>query len=148
MAKLSEVPMAKLMEVVPKLSTNFAGDPVAFNLTVESWESQKEILPRPDWYMKFGADGAIACGEGHVNDPEAIAFIIKKANGYQTLLGMFVHGLADGTPSCAQMSMMMGKIGIPMPKLKQVQSFFKRVQIGIDPIKAALAAAGIAIDGE
>ncbi len=148
MPKLSEVPISDLLNSIPKLSTNFAGQPVIFNLTIEQWEAQKDVVPSPDWYMKFDDKGDIECGEGHIEDENAILFVIKQANGYQTLIGMFVHGLNDGTPLSAQMSMMMGKIGIPMEKIKVVQSFFDRVKIGLDPAKEGLAEAGIEIDGE
>ena len=148
MPKLSEVPMKDMMKALPDLSTGLAGDPLTFNLTIEQWEAQKDLVPRPDWHMKFTADGTIECGEGHLDEADAIAFLIKQANGYNTLTGMFVHGLADGNPLCAQMSMMMGKIGIPLERIKEVQSFFKRVKIGLEPSKEALAKLGIEVTGE
>ena len=148
MPKLSEIPMKDMMEALPKISTNHPDEPLTFNLTIEEWESQKDVVHRPDWYMKFDDAGNIECGEGHLEDENAIAFIIKKENGYQTLLGMYVHGLNDGSMQCAQMSMMMGKIGIPMERIKEVQSFFKRVKVGLDPIKEAMAEANIEVDGE
>ena len=146
MPKLSQIPMKDLMEYMPKLSTGYANEPLSFNLTIESWESQKDLVSRPDWFMKFDEQGQIQCGEGHVED--AIAFNIKQADDYGTLLGMFVHGLSDGNMKCAQMSMMMGKIGIPMERIKDVQSFFKRINVGLDAVKAALAEGGIEVDGE
>ncbi len=148
MPKITEIPLATLMAVVPKLSTGYADDPVTYNLNVEQWESQKELIPRPDWFMKFDAAGKAECGEGHIDDPEAIIFNIKQADPYKTLAGLFVHGLNDGSPYCAQMSMMMGKIGIPMEKIKQVQSFFKRLEIGFEPTQKALAEAGVTVEDE
>lgn len=147
MPKLTDVPIADMLKSLPKLSTNLAGDPVAFDLTIEQWEAQKAVVPGPQWHMAFDANGAITAGEGHLGG-DAIPFIIKQAGGYNTLIGMFVHGLADGTMGCAQMSMMMGKIGIPLDKMKKVQSFFNRVQIGLEPIQKAMAENGIAVDGE
>ncbi len=148
MPTITEIPLAKLMDVVPKLSTGYADDPVAYNLTIEQWETQKDVIPRAEWHMKFDAAGKAECGEGHLDDADAIPFIIKQADPYKTLAGLFVHGLNDGSPYCAQMSMMMGKIGIPMDKIKQVQSFFKRLEIGFEPTKKALAEAGVEVDGE
>lgn len=144
---LTEVPIDNVLKALPKLSTHLAGDPVTFNLTIEQWESEKERVPRPDWFMKFDENGEIAAGEGHV-EGDAIPFIIKQGKGYETLVGMFVHGLSDGSPQCAQMSMMMGKIGIPLDKMKKVQSFFKRIEIGLPPIQKALAESGVSIDAE
>jgi hypothetical protein len=139
--KLSEVPMKKMMEVLPKLSLNFAGEPVVFNLTTDV---EGDRVPVPHWHMAFDAAGNVACGEGHNPDPDAITFVLKMG-GVNTMLGFMVDGLSGG-PRSAMMSMMMGKIGIEPfnPKnVKKTESFFKRVKTGEDGLKDVLKAAGL-----
>jgi hypothetical protein len=142
--KLSEVPMEKMMEALPKLSTGFQAEAMVFNLITEP---DPPRVPRPDWFMSFGADGTIACGAGHKDDPEAIKFTLKMG-GFGTMMGFMLDGL-NGGPRSAMMSMMMGKIGIEPfnPKnVKKTESFFKRVKTGEEALKAALAAVGVQVD--
>ncbi|NLH50672.1 MAG: hypothetical protein GX444_19020 [Myxococcales bacterium] len=139
--KLSEVPMKKLMEVLPKLSLGLAGDPVVFNLTTDV---EGDRVPSPHWHMAFDADGKISCGEGHDASPEAITFVLKMG-GVNTMLGFMLDGLSGG-PRSAMMSMMMGKIGIEPfnPKnVKKTESFFKRVKTGEDGLKDVLKTVGL-----
>lgn len=138
--KLTEVPMVKLMEALPKLSKNFAGDPVVFNLVTEVEAGR---VPSANWYMAFAADGVITCGEGHKTEGTVITFVLKQG-GVNTMLGFMLDGL-NGGPRSAMMSMMMGKIGIEpfSPKnVKITESFFKRVDTGEEVLKKALAAVG------
>ncbi|MDP8224732.1 MAG: hypothetical protein P9L99_15340 [Candidatus Lernaella stagnicola] len=142
--KLSEVPMAKLMEVLPKLSKNAEGDLVIFNLVTDV---DGDRVPRPDWFMQFNADGTIECGEGHKESDAAVTFTLKQG-GINTMLGFMLDGL-NGGPRSAMMSMMMGKIGIDPfnpANVKKTESFFKRVETGEEALKAA--AAGIGLDVE
>lgn len=142
--KLTEVTMAKLMEALPKLSTNLAGDPIVFNLITDV---EGDRVPSPNWHMEFNEDGSIACGEGHKGGDDAIAFVLKQG-GVNTMLGFMLDGL-NGGPRSAMMSMMMGKIGIEPfnPKnVKVTESFFKRVETGEEALKKAAAEVGVEID--
>lgn len=142
--KLSEVPMDKFMASLPKLSNNLAGDPITFNLTTDVEEGR---VPRPDWYMMFDDAGVVTVGEGHKEGDDVITFVLKQG-GIDTMLGMLLDGLTGG-PRAASMAMMMGKVGIEPfspANLKRTESFFKRVKIGEDAIKAALAEVGVEID--
>jgi len=142
--KLSEVPMEKLMEALPKLSTNLDGDPVAFNLTTDVEEGR---VAQPDWHLRFDDAGAIECGPGHVEDEGTITFVLKQG-GLNTLLGMMLDGLTGGSRS-ASMAMMMGKVGIEPfspANLKRTESFFKRIKLGEDAQKEALKEVGIEVD--
>lgn len=140
--KLSEVHMEKLMEALPSLSTNYTEEEaISFNLLTEVEEGR---VPRSDWHMSFDAEGKVECGEGHVED--AITFNLRKG-GLNVLIGMMLDGLS-GTPRSAMMAMMMGKVGIEpfnQVNIKKTESFFKRVEIGEEPLKKALAAVGIEI---
>jgi len=141
--KLTEVPMVKLMEALPKMSKNFEGDPIVFNLVTDVEEGR---VPAANWHMAFAANGAISCGEGHKVEDTAITFVLKQG-GVNTMLGFMLDGL-NGGPRSAMMSMMMGKIGIEPfnPKnVKVTESFFKRVDTGEDVLKKALAAVGVEI---
>ncbi len=138
--KLSEVPMEKMMQALPKMSTGLAGDPIVFNLVTDVVPG---LVPSANWHMSFDAAGAIACGEGHAGGDDAIIFQLRQG-GIATMLGFILDGLSGG-PRSAMMSMMMGKIGIvPFnPKaVKKTESFFKRVQIGEAALKEALATVG------
>jgi hypothetical protein len=142
--KLSQVPMDKLMGVLPKLSTNLAGDPVTYNLTTDVEPGR---VPRPDYHMKFDDKGAASIGEGHVKGEGVITFILKQG-GINTLIGMLLDGLSGGMRS-ASMAMMMGKVGIEPfspANLKKTESFFKRVKTGEEALKDAAKAAGLTID--
>jgi len=142
--KLSEVSMTKLMEALPKLSVNLAGDPIKFNLTTDVEPGRVE---RPDWHMEFDDAGAAQVGEGHLEGDDIITFVLKQG-GINTLLGMMLDGLTGGMRS-ASMAMMMGKVGIEPfspANLKRTESFFKRIAIGEEPCKKALGEIGVTVD--
>lgn len=142
--KLSEVPMEKLMEALPKLSTNLADDPVKYNLVTDVEEGR---VAQGDWHMEFDAAGAISCGPGHLEGDDVITFILKQG-GLNTLLGMMIDGLTGGSRS-ASMAMMMGKVAIDPfspANLKRTESFFKRIELGEEAQKKAMAEVGITLD--
>jgi hypothetical protein len=142
--KLTEVPMSKLMEALPKMSRGIEGEELIFNLVTDI---DGDRVPNANWHMKFNTDGTIECGEEHLEGADAITFVLKQG-GVNTMLGFMLDGLSGG-PRSAMMSMMMGKIAIEPfnPKnVKVTEGFFKRVETGEESLTKAAAEIGVVID--
>jgi len=88
-------------------------------------------------YFVIVDNGKVECGTGHSGDPEATLFTINQG-GVDTLIAFQVHGLKAATAA-----MIMGYIFAS--NIKKAEAWFKILKIGLEPIKAAAAAAGIEI---
>jgi UDP-N-acetylmuramyl pentapeptide synthase len=85
-----------------------------------------------DKYYVILDNGQVEWGQGHSEDPEATLFTVNQG-GVDTLIAFQVHGLKAATSA-----MILGYIFAS--NIKKAEAWFKVLKIGLEPVKAAMAA--------
>ncbi len=88
-----------------------------------------------DKYYVILDNGQVEWGQGHSEDPEATLFTVNQG-GVDTLIAFQVHGLKAATSA-----MILGYIFAS--NIKKAEAWFKVLKIGLEPVKAAMAAMGL-----
>jgi hypothetical protein len=129
-----DLTLEQMMKALPHLVAEGLEGKYVYNLEFAEVDGVRVVA---DKYFVVLEGGSITVGQGHSDDPEATLFTVNQG-GVDTIIAFQVHGLKAATSA-----MIMGYIFAS--NIKKAEAWFKILRVGLEPVKAALAATGIEV---